>query len=399
MPGRFERDALHQSPLVGVPRRGEESVFNSPIVAESAGLVAGYMSPHANSKSRGTIVQEINRFCREEDRRLGFQSHLQTLRHQAGIRPASPDQELRWRRYTHLAETLGPQLRPYAYAFRTGLSFEEAFADMATRPVSAEVVDHVNQSLATAYPQAFGTAIPELRPTDALIIKEDDFNDMLFNSNDRSANVRVPSFFTLTNYPNKQTIISERHLRETHNSPIELAFMLLHENLHRATQTTTVPVSPDDPFCRLVFRQNMDDYSELDMYHGQGRDIYVTVNGAIINISAHNEEGRPIAAEYTGYDLNEAITEKLSHKPRMVLARSLRNRFYTESDADEYEERVEGSVGSGSSYREVDYIPQLDTLFGQLGLTSEADILQAYLMGDIPYLWLNSQLPQDEYPK
>lgn len=391
----FKRDISRlpsEPPLNGVPHTAEESVFNDPAAVTASEAASQYMNNTTNSKQRDSIVADIS----QSDNVVQIMKYIKEL---------SASSSERADKYDTFMAQIGKKVD--AQRDRKNRSLLEK--SELTIPDSS--VTLVNRALRAAYPEYYGKVIPELHKVDLQIFKDDSIQNYLSQVGDE---IRHPimkgsrivasdaDFLTMPSLKEKPIFIRESFVRSMDTlSPLQLealfAYFFIHEDLHRAPTSTVLTdddaqVVLDVGFENIVHEINStsdqvakeeltNSLKQLKQYVNQ-HNLQVEVEGTIVKVYCEDEDGEMKQVSVGGYDLNEAIIEFLSSKPREVLYGEMRKS--KDPEAEQLAMYLSKQEGIATSNIQTINRDRVIEKLGQLGLTTPSDIIEAYVQGDIP---------------
>lgn len=184
------------------------------------------------------------------------------------------------------------------------------------------------------------------------------------------------------------------------------AKILIHENIHRATKGThkasdAIPVDPENPLVEMAFasdryasataqaenvKRHLTSMIEELMAYARNHQPAIAIEGARIRLYCRDERGEFGSIAESGYDLNEAIVERLTIQTFPRLFDQIRQ-GYGIIIAGEVEERVSAaSARLAGSSRQQNLLIEVLPYTEKLGLYTPEEVLHAYVDGQIPYL-------------
>ncbi len=306
-------------------------------------------------------------------------------------------------------------------------------------PAPGLAIKLANRSLKAAYKGNFGREIPVLTENDVRIVNRQDFPlyvdaaaQRVYHSHaiayqeardlhsGRPANPVYASLVTIWGRSGMPVLIFKDYLNrlsqhgELAASEI-LAFMLIHEGLHRTpARLCTLPDLGNLLYEKVALSTRLHEIELADENSQRDKDFllerlriidgyarprpkFLQSNGAMTQLYCLDEDSRMRKLLDNGYDLNEGVVELLSQKPRQFLMEEVRKRHNREQ-AEAIVRAFENAQGRDSSV----YITRLTPRFtadycSRLGLENTDSILQAHLAGNFASLHIQ-HLPDELYP-
>ncbi len=296
--------------------------------------------------------------------------------------------------------------------------------------IPTKSIQLVNQCLKASFPQQFGREIPKLNPQDIRVITNGNWEDYFKARYAEAGHSKViadaaempraaiePDFAVIPELPDKPIFFKESmltHLSGVPKSAAEglIAFWLIHENLHRAPKTRVITDLEDTNLVKIGISSDlkpifMEEDSKarnelVEKFSNLGDYILsngpkVRIEGAIVSVFCRDEDGKLKQIAGRGYDMNEHITERLSLAPRQKLLQMIKeDKSLTNQDWF-----INLLQGNGSASAKVEILdPQVaNSYLESLGIVSDADLLKAYIEGQIPFLHIEKKSQRDIYPK
>lgn len=188
---------------------------------------------------------------------------------------------------------------------------------------------------------------------------------------------------------------------------ITTGFILLHENLHRASKGVikaewAKPISPDDPLFAMAFfpdrwatamqsvpdiKSALEDMNKRLEDYARNHNPAVVIEGARVILFASEENGKSTMIASSGYDLNETIVELLALQLASASFIPHLRRNYSPDVASYFEKRIFDIAGKQvSNSRKQNLMEDVLPYLAELGLSTPISIFQAYANGEIPLL-------------
>lgn len=302
--------------------------------------------------------------------------------------------------------------------------------------VPSQAISLVNRSIKAAYPQLYKRDIPLLTEKDVRICSKsqmDSFDELMLSAQAHplalacqaarnqhfgiSAGSLNVSMKTISERFDRPILITDTFFQslvpfgELTLSEV-LAFMLIHENLHRVGGQRDLVINTEEPIytgvalavrtSEIHFTANknksfLQDQLDIIDEYASSHTALLRVDGALAQLySPDEEDGQMKRLLDNGYDLNEALVEFISEGPRKKLFELIYKNHHPLEAAELVEVLNDNQNKTATMYAV--RIPR-DILMDycrDLGLATEEEIVQSYLQGEYPLLHAQ-RLPNEIY--
>lgn len=400
-----------------------------PIGVQLASLVDGYISPSKNPKQRQKIFTDLIGFCSIDGKRqLMLHSYLDEAMHAYQNKDGDTEATRRLGQYSDLKRKIERYYPPFSEMPNTTSHIPLPEASKIVS-VPRESIQLVNEALQASYPEQ-AHLFYELQPQHVRVVSyaalaefaSEQIEAMtqatpgrrmqeLLDSWGSERTAPIPYSWSMQGErPGKPIVASEPEITKVRDMRQEqLSFPLIHEDIHRVARPITLIAREYPELVDLAFsvdrfilestepekRTALEEHLQWMQEYVANNPSYIVITGAHMTLVAREGDKYHLVTQ-AGYDTNEALVECLADAPKDKVAEVVKKK-YPEGAYFLVKQNTESQRGAQGSYKLQNLYPKIDELMSKLGLNSKEEIMEAYIFGRIPFLWLQNRPSAETY--